>query len=555
MKLSGTIIKSLLPVVSFILLSGCIKEDLPACGELQSVVVQMSLDTKADGVTYANLTEKEAEIKTLRVYAFVNGQSAGHKLLDGSSLIVNGDEKHFLMDLSMYSFDSQEVDFYAVANEGSINVTLTEELSQTALETLTFSTINGVSDNSFPNGMPAVDKVTLTLDMSKKSAVDPGTIDPSHSGHVMIEDKVAFTLKRPVGKMRVFAAKAKGVEEMMTIESVVMRSTGTRMRNYLMPQTMDVLQKLNPDLAPAIPLDLASAAASVAEYTGVTTGDAATIASARLNPENYTNILSQNYYPYENPFGSPVDEWDTPRYYNPAYVEVPESEGAIMGNVLDITYKFGTETSHTGTVYLPPIERNNQYDILCLMNNDGIITITYTVADWNQEQENWVLDYNYPDYTDIYPKEIENGKYKYPENGPKVRMDKDFVALFKFYGPEGGQWSPVHETDNSAGTSAMAEHYVVSVWLDNEEVYNSKTNIVTLGPSMHEYEIRVKAEHPENIGAKVKLGISFIPAWTQNERMLLLINGGNTAENTSWGVNSGTDPLWIEIEQIELQNQ
>ena len=186
------------------LLSGCIKEKYTVPSEKGDALVQLNIGTRAVEETDGIPTNNETVLHSLRVYAFVDGQPAGH-FYTKDGLDVNNPS--FLMHLTMYSTMTQKVDFYVVANEAAMetpgsSVLLTENTTETQLNHFTFTKLNT------SKGLPMFCKQTETIDLTQLSDKTPA--DPGHAGHTLLRQDLTFELKRPIGKLGVFAAKPGG---------------------------------------------------------------------------------------------------------------------------------------------------------------------------------------------------------------------------------------------------------------------------------------------------------------------------------------------------------
>ena len=62
---------------------GCVKEDAASLGERHDVAVRLNVGTRAVSETDGTPTGEESAIHSLRVYAFVKGQLAGHEFRSG----------------------------------------------------------------------------------------------------------------------------------------------------------------------------------------------------------------------------------------------------------------------------------------------------------------------------------------------------------------------------------------------------------------------------------------------------------------------------------------
>lgn len=491
-------------------LTGCNEEDrTPLSGE-RMVQVQLDVHTRAVDASTGTPTAEESDLHSLRIYAFDNsGQQVGHlNLTDGLDT-----SNPLLMDLKIKAEPTEQtLRFYAVANEGAMSTpgnekTLDANTSETELKNFTFTLLKTpTSDNGLP--MFATDEVTINT-----GNTSPQT-ESGHEGHYTLNEKVNFELERPVGKLGVFAAKVEGETETLTVTGARILKEGTRMMNYLFPQTDEVLKQIVPK----------EAEINLALVTGgnVNTALSENISDEeRKNPGNYTPLLEVPFYPFETPWGS--TSWDTP--------------GDERGAVLQIDYQFGDKTN-TGLVYLPRIERNYYYAICCLMRNSGKITVEYVVADWN-DGGNYELDFAYPTYFPIEP--MEGADYSQPTVYYNPDPDSDegtFKARFRLTAPEGQEWQPTL-------LNATPADYEITVYQSGEQGMQKVEPPYVASSS--DYVIKIRALKSENVDRKVELGIGYIPRWDPGDMSLLQINWASG--KTIWG--GSDDPEKIVISQID----
>ncbi len=627
MKLTGNIFLLTLSLLLLMLPSGCIKEDFAVdCAEQgKEVTLQISISqsaiTKASTATGSATLDLETDIKSLRIFAFYKGAAAGHIFIPDVSAYKNDatDQWNFYMDLKMFIIGKQKFDFYVIANEASIHglsTPLTENSTESELNGMGFTSIVGVHDATsangavtFPKGMVNVAKQSYIIEMTDSHVANTAPGHENHSlvfavydetGTTIIEDNVlSFDLERPVGKLCVFAAKAPGSDENvdLTVSAIRLLQAGTRKYNYLMPQSTATLKAMQYTYENTVNLHLSEEPAAGSTSTGGSVNVTKILSSPKsTNEADYDCVLLHDYYPHENAYGASPATWNQPVYYTPGVEngtktwtiapdsDQPASVSAYRGNIMEIDYYFGDATNKkTGIVYLPPIERNHYYGVYCSMKSSGVVSIQFNVMEWDKVQENWVLEYNYPDYVDLYPKEFEtvDGKtvYVYPQNGPTLYRTTDckgdFKARFRIWGPTNCQWSPILEvknveTDTDADgdgikdfTNANTADYSYEVYeVVNGELKDASKEVTNTGTgqdvvqkttytnSENEYEIHVKALK-DNLGAYIKLGISYIPAWDPGSHILLMING--VTNNLAWpNSGDGKTAEWIEIKQVAV---
>lgn len=511
---------------------GCVKEDVAPLGDRHNAVVQLNVGTRAVDDPDGTPTDVESAIHTLRVYAFVGGKPAGHYFTNN----VTEAPHTFFMDITFYSDGVQTVDFYAVANEAAMiganasginNYRLSENTSETQLKNLWFT---DYQDNIQQYGLPMFcDKQSIELDFTKVKQESP--TDPDHADHSWIEhDNISFELKRPFGKLGVFAAKTAGETATLRITDLTMLESGTRMRNYLMTPTAEQLEGIG-NGSQAIPLEY------IKDEVEAELAANSTLAE-RQNTANYTPVLAGPFYPFENP------------YANGGSWNIPGTDG--KGHVLKIDYEFDGEP-RTGYVYMPAVERNTYYAVCCLMHNDGKITVEYTVADWDDGGE-YDIEFNYPQYTN--PIQPENGstldgpnaQYDQPEIYYSTTDGGSYTFQFRITGPSGQKWTPT-----LVGTLGTPEHFAVKVYqgsvpavpegylYDNTRENNNNDLLVA---SPDPYYITVKALEPENEGKEVGLAISYDRSWSTEGSALLLING--LTDNLKWKGSTIAEVIMIK---------
>lgn len=502
--------------------AGCSKAPVPDLGEELDVLLQMSVGTKAVTETDGTPTAAESAIHTLRVYAFVDGKAAGHfytpdyAALEDAAGTASGTAKHFLMDIKMYSLGTKDVDFYVVANEGAMYTAgsaarLDENTTEAELKGFTFTSLN--LGNGMALGLPMCCKKTENIDFASDDESNPQTV-PGHEGHTLLAQKLSFELERPVGKIGVFAAKPIGEEGTLTVTGLSV--TRSRFVNFLMlPGNLE--EAYDNEGSQAAPRDLTIVGGSVT----------AEVASGETDAAKYTPVQAEAYYPFENPWGSTA--WNLP--------------GDSRGNILTIRYKYGTDSQErTGTVYLPPIDRNTYYMVCCQLSNSGKITVNYSVADWD-DAELYELEFAAPEYelpTQSYP--VASTPYARPTvhyNGDPAAQEGTFSINFKISGPVGQVWTPTL-------LNATDADYQITV------TQNGSTVAAPYLASAVPYGITIRALRPDNVGKTLEFAISYTPQWDPTGTSLLMINGNSESE-LRWPVPAGTvNPTYkIVIEQVE----
>ncbi len=506
--------------LSALFLTGCVREDIPE-SECKVVLLQMNVGSRA--MTKAPAENSEDALHTVRAYAFFGDELIGHKYmdLDGTTNLSN-----FLMDIKMVSLASQTIDLYVIANEAAMKTPgaekpLTGDMKRADLEGYYFTeTITGIT----ATGMPMGYKGSVTLDdMTASDIAGEANYpnEPEHWGHQVLRQKIQVDLVRPVTKFKLFAAKAEGLTEDVVITGVKRLAIGGRDRNYLFPQdeaTLKAVGHAKPDRSYAL-------------VGGVTSLKIEkTLAASSADTTQYQSV-TPIYYPFESPWGN-GGSWDTP--------------GDERGRVYEISYTVGSATK-VGIVYMPVAERNTYYAVNCLIGAEGGMTILYTVAPWESTPE-WNLDYQYPSYTSFFPLNHSGaaGETVYEEAKIDVNADREFVVKFKIDKPENGVWDVRTDIVNTTETVMDYHDFEVKVYQNDVE------NTGTLYTSAEDYHIHVILSEDfdtKNVGAAIKLGISFSAAWATEGYVPLMINKGSDTD-VLWP-DSGTDTRWLEIKIVQ----
>lgn len=490
--------------------SSCVREQLPS-SVYGNATVLMNVETRAVNDTDGTPAQAEAAVNTLRVYAFVGNELAGHAYFVSG----NGSGQHF-MDLKFFT-STQTVDFYAIANEAAMRspgteISLDGSTTREYLDRLTFTVLNTAA------GLPMYCRRSETLSFDDVRQ-DPNTAE-GHEGHGILNQTVSFDLVRPFGKLGVFAAKESGETGTLQVTGLTMLSQGTRMFNYLMPQSAGVLEQV-----PASGADIelvATAGAVTAELSGT---------EDRQDPGNYSPVLEEPFYPFENPYGSA--EWDV---------------STEKGNVLRIDYAFDNDP-RVGFVHLPPVERNKYYTVCCLMHNEGGLSVEYVVADWDDEDYG-DIGFDHPSFQMPSPADGTqpgpDGKYPQPTvwyNSDAASTEGRYAFSFNISGPDGQTWTPTLLDATPDDFDVLVYKYVNGSDKGELVLVENPADYVAPG----EYQIAVRALKPENVGKTVKLAISYAPTYDPSGSALMLINGSPDA--LKWA--GSTEPEAIVILQTE----
>ena len=513
-------------------LGGCVKNSDQNLREPSvKMTLPISIDTRADGVEAT--TDSERAINSLRVYAFTGGKLAGHYYYSGDAV----SKISFLLDLKLYSSTTQSVMLYAIANESSFlrysNITsLNASTSEAELKGMYFSFIDVAT------GLPMFYASGTPLDLnvtSDASAMPEDVVNGAdHDGHTLLAQTISLSVKRAISKIELFATKQSGENATLKITGVKMAAQGVRIRNYLFPQSIETLQALQPhDTDLMLNMDATPLTVATTLPEGYTAASEGEKSAMRTNKQNYTAVLADPQYAFENPYGS-----DDPL----------DAEVSGKGSVILIDYEFNG-IARSAAVNMPPMERNKHYPIYCLFNNEGKMSIDYIVADWDKDETNWSgeLDFNYPTYSNpvipIDPNAVR--PFAKPEMWHSNTSDDEagaFCCRFIMWGPVGQEWTAL--------VDASAAEYEVRVY--DKAGNKLPSNTVTVADSLAAddwYTIKVVPLQPLSNGEQksVKLHIIYTPSWMSHPDYLLI----NGEQESPAYFDSGTDPDAIIITQIE----
>lgn len=499
-----TYIGTLLLVAAALLSVSCEKTG-DSKGAERNVLMLMKVGER-DAVDY------ESQIHSLRLWAFVGDNLAGY--YENSDVTVT--PLDFLVDMKMYSSSQQNVQIYAIANEasmGTLSVSLKKDMTRKQLDDLTFMSVR----NTDQYGVPMFYKGEVSINV-EDVATDNLTADDTeavnkdeHIGHTLIRQKVGIELRRCVAKLELYVAKQQGDESTLKILEAKILESGTKTRQYCMPQT-DVVVASVPSSGHDIELDLTPGAGNVKAFEG--------LAENRREPGYFTEVVEPHYM-FENSFGS--DFWET--------------QADERGTALSITYQFNEEVPVTRIAYLPAIVRNNIHRVLCIINNEGQIILNYNIADWTNVD--WNMEFDFPTYSNpaVPHPHIEGQTAPYPQPtvyyNPVNPEEGSFAVEFSLTAPVGQRFQPTLDR----GTTA----FTVKVFQDGREITDSDLWIASDKP----YIIRVYAERPENVGEKCRLSITYFPEWLP-EAQYLLING----RQNNLAYEGSSEPEHIDILQI-----
>ena len=356
------ITKACLVILVCVMATGCVFSKMDKKSGLQRVLIQVnvSADEMTRSVAAVSATQ-EAEINTLRIYAYYNGQLSGHYWRGTAS------QEPIIMDLLLPYNGVHNVDFYVIANEDAMvaaqgSPDLTENATPDQLKAVCMSGIDTPSENGLPlyyNGTVAVNVDNLNTQTSIEG----------HQEHYRLVQQLNAKLERPVAKLAVYLAESEQGSNVYQTQSPKLTVTSVEVMNssaegYLF-DTNDATGETAEDFVSGQDIVIASV---IGEQNG----------QAIENSDNYTQILSPFYF-FENSNGG--DSWSS------GYVEQQTdlsqiAQGAML---VKIGYSFDNgATSSYAYVKMPQIEKNVFYKVMCRFSPvGGHQEILISINQWN----------------------------------------------------------------------------------------------------------------------------------------------------------------------------
>lgn len=514
----------------------------------------LSLESKKDVMVLLDLTVRPMQtkaiddqaLKTVRIYAFDNtGALIGHTYTEEMS------EVHVILSVSE-SQPTLDVEFLVVANEQAMyydnsHITLSENMTRTDLKNIFYNSLY-VPAKTLP--LYGIHHQTLNLNVGSAHT------ESGHTGF-LLNDEVSIALERSLAKVGVYAAAVEGTSVDPIINKVTLLSAGRRDGSYLFPATDQTALEARDDNVDSYlndrVFDLSEDGIDVLSNSGVVTKRLATsnLASNIAVTDYYTEIMSPIYLA-EVPYGS--ESWN---------VEASQEDRPV---ILVIEYSFGSGTIVKKVdVNMPKIERNNFYQIRCLIKADGQIMVDVMVLPW-EEGEDHQLDFDFPTHSDplMATSSLQpDGTYATHTYGTPATMyyyaaDPEkgaFSVDFNMSYPIGGKWNP-----SVTGTSGT--DYTLKVYKRGSTTSESDNMVVvTDGPLAEQwYTIKVIPTLPENVGKKFSLSVTYTPIYGGAAYSYLLqINGGEES-NLAWSDYSPIDddaysPSTVNIVITQIEEQ
>lgn len=498
-KIINITLKAVLTAFLAVFATGCITDKFDTSNGLQSVMLQVNIS--AGEMTKADPTAAESAINTVRIYAYrTDGTQAGHFYSAAVS------DEPIVMDLTLPEKGTHDVKFYVFVNEASMhfidNFMFGEEMTQAQLSAARFHNV----DPSY--GFPMYCEQTEAINVDNVSQTANNM--EGHEGHFYLVQQVNFGLIRPMAKLSVYAAIADGgASGSIAIHNVEFAVNGTRVYNYLLPQTPEVLATV-----PTRSLGRDLIAHDMILSTIIDKNNE----TARNNPDNY-DFIANGQYLGEVEVGD--KDWSTMESDRQAVLHVQYSVG-------------GSGKIQHGYVFLPAIVRNTHYKVCILINSEGSIMINYFVAPWDDAGKTEMV-FDYPTHTYLRCATNETEK---PASRAEMSETQPFIGYFKMSYPDNEEWTPV--LLNNAEECDMAVYKV------------GETTPVT-GPvkadsdNWYRIEIKLKSRSMLQVGDEVELGITYAPDYLQDRYDYLMINGSQGNYHWPYDGASEQDPNKVII--------
>lgn len=527
--------KAVLTVLAAIVTVGCVSEKDEISVDTNDVMVLLNISA---GDMQTKAIDEDA-IKTVRVFAFDQaGNLVGHLYSPTA-----GSDVHLILSVPEGQ-TTMTVDFYAVANEGAMYyddaaINLSDNMTIDELNTIVYSSLITTE-----NALPLYGKVSKTLALTSGSQ---HTVD-GHTGF-MLNESVSISLERSLAKIGVYAAAVSGASTNPVIHSITFKSQGRRNLSYLFPAVDNAELQARDATIASLSADrvfnLISSGTDMLSNGGVV--------SKRLDAQNtdksvnvtdyYTEILSP-FYLAEVPYGS--SDWS---------VSADVSGRPV---VLVVEYSFGEGTiKKYAEVNMPPIERNNFYQVRCLVKADGQILVAVSVNPW-EAGEDWDIDFAFPTHSNpLFASNTMQSDGTYPlQYGKEATMyfsgsesdpgeEGAFSIDFNMSYPMGGRWIPaINHASNEdfkvlvyeRGTTTTVS-VPVNVKSDNDDTW---------------YTIKVVPLKSGNVGKKATLSVSYMTLFGGLDYSYLLQINGGEENNLAWVEKDPSDTDVYEDSTVDI---
>lgn len=528
--------KAALAVLALVLAAGCIAEKDSTSMDTKGVMVQLNVSA---GQMQTKAMDESA-IKTIRVFAFdQNGKQVGH-IYDSS--IAADETMHMMLSVSAEQ-PTAVVDFYAVANEAAmyydgLPVSLSENMTKEELDRIVYSSLM-TTEEVLPLYGKIEDK-TLTLTSDLHSA----------DGHyaLKIQETVAVQLYRSLAKIGFYAAAVEGTSSDPVIHSITLKAPGRRNVSYLFPaadlQARDAsVVSLSEDRVfdnVVDGKDMLSNAGVITKRLSSQNTDAAAVVT-----DYYTEILSP-FFLAEVPYGS--TSWDTAADASKRPVEL----------VVEYSHGEGTIRKYAA-VNMPAIERNNFYQVRCLIKSEGQIMVDVSVNPW-EAGEDWDISFDFPTHSDpllatgSYDSSTGYADHVYGTEATMYHTGSDdtpgeggaFCVDFNMSYPVGGSWQPM------IGDASNAD-FELRLYKrgDVAEITDHKV-FVTSENTDQWYTIKVVPLKSDNVGKKVTLSVSYTPIYLDGGYSYLLQVNGGEENDLAWNEKNPVEGDEYEASTVDI---
>lgn len=535
-KSINIICKAALAVLALVLAAGCITEKDSTSMDTKGVMVQLNVSA---GQMQTKAMDESA-IKTIRVFAFdQNGKQVGH-IYDSS--IAADETMHMMLSVSAEQ-PTAVVDFYAVANEAAMyydgsSVSLSENMKKEELDRIVYSSLM-TTEEVLPLYGKIEDK-TLTLTSEIHSA----------DGHyaLKIQETVAVQLYRSLAKIGFYAAAVEGTSSDPVIHSITLKAPGRRNVSYLFPaadlQARDAsVVSLSEDRVfdnVVDGKDMLSNAGTVTKRLASQNTDAAAVVT-----DYYTEILSP-FFLAEVPYGS--TSWDTAADASKRPVEL----------VVEYSQGEGTLRKYA-TVNMPAIERNNFYQVRCLIKSEGQIMVDVSVNPW-EAGEDWDISFDFPTHSDpllatsSYDSSTGYADHVYGTEATMYHTGSDdtpgeggaFCVDFNMSYPVGGSWQPMIGDASNADFELRLYKRGDAAEITDHKVFVTSEN------TDQWYTIKVVPLKSGNVGKKVTLSVSYTPIYLDGGYSYLLQVNGGEENDLAWNEKNPVEGDEYEASTVDI---
>lgn len=480
MKIFHILFRMTVLLMAFVMVS-CMEKDNHDPEE-RLVTLQVSLDVKTP--VKAEPTDVEKIINSVRIYAYRadSGTQVGHYFRGVAST------EPIYIDLSLPQRGQYDIDFYIIVNETSVRIpddfVFTERLSADELSQAHFTSLD--QSGTIPFYCQA--KATINVD----EVYEDYNEYPGHEGHIMLVQKLEFSISPSVSKLSVYAAMAEGVST-TKVHYVGILKGGLRQHVYFLPKDDQTLAAVP---GRAVGRDLMTTEVVLTKHA----------ASGSKNTDEYDQLVAGHYIP-ETEVGSEFLDMKADDRQATVHIQYSVGEGGELRN---------------GYIYMPKIRRGTHYNICLLITSEGRIILSYIVAPWDKANmtELW---FDYPTHSFVED-DIEGEK---PSAPATMSHDNPFVGYFKMSYPMTETWRPT-VLGNLAGKVDV-------------KVYKGMYEVTppVSADAENWYRIEITPDADVEPGSEVELAVAYSPDFSMDGQYeFLLINGSQN--NWHWPYEGGS---------------